>query len=63
MQEVLTINNLVKTFPLSKKQQRIEKTGATTKIAVNNLSFSLQKGEMFGLLGTNGKGIIVPTKA
>lgn len=56
MQDILTVNNLVKAFPLSKKQQKIEKTGATTKIAVNNLSFSLKKGEMFGLLGTNGAG-------
>ena len=56
MQDILTVNNLVKVFPLSKKQQKIEKTGMTTKIAVNNLSFSLKKGEMFGLLGTNGAG-------
>ena len=56
MEDILTVNNLVKAFPLSKKQQKIDKTGMTTKIAVNNLSFSLQKGEMFGLLGTNGAG-------
>ena len=56
MQEILTVNNLVKVFPLSKKQQKIEKTGATTKIAVNSLSFSVRKGEIFGLLGTNGAG-------
>ena len=56
MQDILTVNNLVKAFPLSKKQQKIERTGATAKIAVNNLSFSLKKGEMFGLLGTNGAG-------
>lgn len=56
MLDILTVNNLVKAFPLSKKQQKIERTGTTTKIAVNNLSFSLKKGEMFGLLGTNGAG-------
>lgn len=56
MQEILTVNNLVKAFQLSKKQQKIEKTGMRTKIAVNNLSFTLKKGEVFGLLGTNGAG-------
>ena len=56
MQEILVVENLVKAFPLSKKQRKIERTNATTKIAVNNLSFSLRKGEMFGLLGTNGAG-------
>lgn len=56
MQDILTVKNLSKVFPLSKKQQKIDGTGMTTKIAVNNLSFSLHKGEMFGLLGTNGAG-------
>lgn len=56
MQDILIVDNLVKVFKLSKKQQKIEKTGASTKIAVNNLSFTLRKGEMFGLLGTNGAG-------
>ena len=56
MQEILIVENLVKAFPLSKKQQKIEKTKSSTKIAVNSLSFSLRKGEMFGLLGTNGAG-------
>ena len=56
MQNILTVTQLVKVFPLSRKQRKIEKTKQSTKIAVNNLSFSLQKGEMFGLLGTNGAG-------
>ena len=56
MQEVLKVDRLVKTFPLSKKQQKIDGTDSTRKIAVNSLSFSLNKGEMFGLLGTNGAG-------
>lgn len=56
MHDILAVNNLVKAFPLSKKQQKIDNTGMTAKIAVNNLSFSLRKGEMFGLLGTNGAG-------
>lgn len=56
MSEILTVTNLVKTFRLSKKQQQMEKTTAKTLTAVNQLSFSLQAGEMFGLLGTNGAG-------
>ena len=56
MPDILTVTDLVKTFPISKKQQKIEKTNMTTKIAVNSLSFSLRKGEMYGLLGTNGAG-------
>ena len=56
MKEVLTVQGLVKTFRLSKKQQLIEGTAHKLKCAVDNLSFSLQAGEMFGLLGTNGAG-------
>lgn len=43
---VLEVTNLTKTFQ-SKK---------TTFTAVNNLSFSINEGEIFGLLGPNGAG-------
>ena len=56
MEDILTVDNLVKVFPLSKKQQKIEKSGSSSKIAVNNLCFSLVRGETFGLLGNNGAG-------
>lgn len=56
MEEVLIVKNLKKTFKLSRKQQKIEKTNMTTKIAVNDLSFSAYKGEIYGLLGPNGAG-------
>lgn len=56
MDEVLSVQNLVKTFSLSKKQQQIEGRKTAKKIAVNTLSFSLRRGEIFGLLGTNGAG-------
>lgn len=56
MNEILIVKNLVKTFELSKKQQKIEGTNIKKRVAVKGLSFSLQKGEMYGLLGTNGAG-------
>ena len=56
MENILVINNIKKTFKLSKKQQKIEKTNATHKVAVNGLSFSCNKGEIYGLLGPNGAG-------
>lgn len=56
MEEVLKVENLTKSFKLSRKQQKIEKTNQTVKVAVNNLSFSCYRGEIFGLLGPNGAG-------
>ena len=50
MQDVLVVNNLVKTFKLSKKQQKIEKTELKIKVAVDGLSFTAKKGEIYGLL-------------
>lgn len=56
MNESIVIENLSKTFKLSKKQMRINKTTNPLKIAVDNISFSTYKGEIFGLLGPNGAG-------
>jgi sodium transport system ATP-binding protein len=56
MNEILTVEGLTKTFRLSKKQQKNEKTGDKVRVAVNNLSFSAYRGEIFGLLGPNGAG-------
>ena len=56
MEEILQVNGLSKTFTLSRKQQKIERTTARRKVAVDNLTFSAYRGEIFGLLGPNGAG-------
>lgn len=56
MNEILRVEGLSKTFRLSRKQQQIERTNRKEIIAVNDLSFSANKGEIFGLLGPNGAG-------
>lgn len=45
-QQVLQVHNLNKTY----------KTGKTELQAVDNLNFHLNRGEVYGLLGTNGAG-------
>ena len=55
MEEILKVEHLKKTFKLSKKQQDLEK-GKKYKVAVNDLSFVMHKGEIYGLLGPNGAG-------
>lgn len=56
MEKLLEINNISKTFTLSKKQQKLEKTNLKKKVAVDGLSFHAYKGEIYGLLGPNGAG-------
>ena len=56
MDEILKVEGLSKTFTLSRKQQKIERTTAKRKVAVDNLTFSAYRGEIFGLLGPNGAG-------
>lgn len=56
MKESIIIKDLNKTFILSKKQMRIEKTKNSKKVAVDGISFTTFKGEIFGLLGPNGAG-------
>ena len=52
----LEVKNIKKTFKLSRKQQKLNKTNEKQKVAVNDLSFTAYPGEIFGLLGPNGAG-------
>ena len=56
MEEILKVENLTKTFKLSRKQQKLERTNLKVKVAVDKLTFTAYKGEIFGLLGPNGAG-------
>jgi len=56
MHDILEVHGLRKTFRLSSKQQKLERTKSPTKVAVDNLSFTAHRGEIFGLLGPNGAG-------
>ncbi len=52
----LEVRDIRKTFTLSRKQRKIEKTDSKRKVAVRGLSFFVNRGEIYGLLGPNGAG-------
>ncbi len=56
MEETIIVQNLSKVYRLSRKQQQLEKTRVHEKVALKGLSFTANKGEVFGLLGPNGAG-------
>lgn len=56
MENAITVRNLKKSFKLSKKQQKINKTDQKIVKAVDDISFNVKKGEIYGLLGPNGAG-------
>src|SRR5690554_5246042 len=54
--ESLIVKNVTKTFILSRKQMKINQTTEKKLTAVDDVSFSTYRGEIFGLLGPNGAG-------
>lgn len=56
MNNVIEVKNLKKSFRLSKKQQKINKTDLKVVKAVDDISFAIKKGEIYGLIGPNGAG-------
>lgn len=53
---MIEIKNLTKVYTLNKKQMKEAKIKSNKKVAVNNLSLTVHKGEIYGLLGPNGAG-------
>lgn len=56
MNVTVKVENLKKTFVISAKQRKINKTKDKYKLAVKDVSFETYPGEIFGLLGPNGAG-------
>ena len=53
---MISVQNLNKTFTLTKQQRKELNTNQKTATAVQDLSFSCQPGRVFSLLGPNGAG-------
>ena len=56
MEPAIAARGLRKTFKLSAKQRKLERTGVRVKTAVDGLSFDVAPGEIYGLLDPNGAG-------
>ena len=56
MEAKIKVENISKTFVLSKKQMKINNTNNRKKVAVKDLSFEAYPGQIYGLLGPNGAG-------
>ena len=55
-EELIRVQEISKTFHLSAKQRKMEHSASKTKTAVDQVSFCVKRGEVFGLLGPNGAG-------
>ncbi|MDR2867248.1 MAG: ABC transporter ATP-binding protein [Acholeplasmatales bacterium] len=53
---IIEVHNVSKTFHLSRKQVAINHLKNKDKVALNDLSFTVFKGQVYGLLGANGAG-------
>jgi len=53
---MINVNQVTKTYKLSKQQKKELQTNAPSINAVNNVSFECQPGRVFSLLGPNGAG-------
>lgn len=53
---MIEIKNLTKIYKLSNKKMKELKTKKSMKVAVDDISLSAKKGELYGLLGPNGAG-------
>lgn len=53
---MIQIEELTKIYKLSKRQKREQNIKAGTKIGVDKVSLQIKKGEIYGILGTNGAG-------
>ena len=56
MENIIEARSLSKTFKLSAKQQRIERSSQRLRVAVDSLDLCARKAEIYGLLGPNGAG-------
>lgn len=53
---MIQVNNVTKTYSLTKKQKKERQTTAGSISAVNKVTFTCQAGKVFSLLGPNGAG-------
>lgn len=53
---MIEVKNFTKIYQLTNKQRQKLKTKSKIKKATDNISFTAEKGQIFGLLGPNGAG-------
>ena len=55
MSNIIQVTGLKKTFRLSARQQKLERTNSRLKVAVNDLSFSANEGDFLGFWGRTAR--------